>query len=212
MKIKGSMIAAVFVFLFIFSTDARADFSIGVSASDEGITGFHLAIGEFYSVPKSEVVMIRKRKIPDDELAVVFFLSKHSGISVSAIARLRLGGMSWMEITLKYGLSPDIYFVKFDRDPGPPYGKAYGYYKNKPKSKRKSITFSDADIVNFVNLKFVSQHYGITPDEVVKMRGSGESFVEINSKVKRSKGKGDGDNSSSGSKGKGNGKGKGKNK
>jgi hypothetical protein len=80
--------------------------------------------------------------------------------------------------------------VPLQRDPGPPYGKAYGYYKNKPRKDWGGIKLSDADVVNLVNLKFISGQYGYAPDEVAGMRSKGESFVGIHGKVKASKAKG----------------------
>ena len=59
--------------------------------------------------------------------------------------------------------------------------------KNKKKSKWAEIRLSDNDIVNFVNLKFISEKYGYTPEDVVKMRAKGDSFVAINGKVKKAK-------------------------
>ena len=43
---------------------------------------------------------------------------------------------------------------------------------------------SDVDIVNFVNLKFVSQHLGFSMNEVIKLRSSGKNFVDIDKQVK----------------------------
>ena len=50
------------------------------------------------------------------------------------------------------------------------------------------ITLIVVDIVNFVNLKFVSEKYGHTPAEIVKMRAKGDNFVAIHKKVKANKG------------------------
>jgi hypothetical protein len=66
---------------------------------------------------------------------------------------------------------------------GPPYGKAWGHLK-KSKKAWKTARFSDAEVVNMVNLRFVSDHHGIPPSEVMKMRDAGKGFVEINGKAK----------------------------
>ena len=71
------------------------------------------------------------------------------------------------------------------KDPGPPYGKAWGHYKKNKKRKHKAIRFTDTEIVAFVNLKFISQHYGHSPDDVAKMRSNGKSFIKINGEVKK---------------------------
>jgi hypothetical protein len=129
----------------------------------------------------------KESKIPDEELPVVFFLAKHAQVSPGVIIKLRLGGMTYMEICLKHGLTAEVFYVPMKRTPGPPYGKAYGHFKKKKKNDWGTIRFTDIEIANFVNLKFISSHYGYSPDEVAKMRANGTSFVTIHGKVKKVK-------------------------
>jgi hypothetical protein len=68
---------------------------------------------------------------------------------------------------------------------GPPYGKAYGYYKKKPKHKWKEIDLSDEDVMNLVNLRFMSSHYNYEPERIVKLRSQGRDFVVINDDVRK---------------------------
>ncbi len=166
----------------------RADVDIGLSIGDGGIKGFYLAIGEHYKVPQKQIVVVRERKIPDEELAVVFFLSQRTRVAPEIIIKFRLGGKSWMEISAHFGLTAEIFYVPVKRAPGPPYGKAYGHFKNKKKNQWGTIKLTDVEVVNFVNLRFISEHYGYSPDDVIKMREKGNSFVVINAEVKKNKG------------------------
>ena len=163
---------------------ANAEVSAGVTITEEGLKSFYLAVGEHYNVDQEKVVVVKKRSIPDEELPVVFFLSRKAGVSVDAVIKLRLGGSSWMEITSHYGLSPEIYYVPTARKHGPPYGNAYGHFKNRERKQWNEIRLSDDEIKNFVNLKFVSDHYGYSPDEVIDMRSKGKDFISINAEVK----------------------------
>ena len=92
-----------------------------------------------------------------------------------------------MEITSHFSLNAEIFYVAIEKASGPPYGKAHGYFKNRHRKEWKSIRLSDADIINLVNLRFVSERYGLSPDAVVKMREQGQSFIAINDKVKKAK-------------------------
>jgi len=166
---------------------ACAEVNIGVKADESGIKEFYLAIGDHYRAPEKEVIIVKEKGIPDDDLPVVFFLAKRAGVSPGVIIDLHLGGKSWMDITFHYGLTAEIYYLEVKKVKGPPYGKAYGHFKNKPKKDWKTIKLVDADIVNFVNLRFLSEHYGYSPDEIIKMRSKGESFVKINAKVKKAR-------------------------
>jgi hypothetical protein len=166
---------------------ARSDVSVGVSITDGSLSGFHLAIGEFYEAPHKEVVVLQEKNVSDDELPVVYFLARRAQVSPLAILKLRLGGSSWMEISLHLGLSADMYYVPVEGSPGPPYGKALGHFKKHKKSKWNTIRLSDVDIVNLVNLQFVSQHYGYSPTEVIKQRGAGKSFRHISHGIEKSR-------------------------
>lgn len=200
-------LAAVVLFS-LAPQNGQADVNVGLGIQNDEHRSFYVAVGDYYRVPERSLIVVRERQIPDDEVPVVFFIAQQARVSPEAIIDLRLKRKSWMDITLHHGLSPQIFYVPLAVDPGPPYGKAWGYYKKKPKNKWKEIRLADADIVNFVNLKFVSGHYGYSPDKVVKMRGSGKSFVKINYEIKKGKEGKKNKSEKSDSKGKSKGKGK----
>lgn len=223
-------IIATLMLLPLTTSIARADVSVGLSADENGIREFHLAIGDFYRVPEQEVIIVRQRNIPDDELPVVFFIAQRARVRPEAIVDMRLKGDSWMDITLHFGLGPDIFYIPVKEVSGPPYGKAYGYYNNRPRKEWKQIRLDDDDIVNLVNLRFMSKHYGYAPENVMRFRSNGEDFLKINADIRQEKGgkhheegsqgkmsKGEGKGESKGegnhgNKGEGKGKGKGHNK
>ncbi|MCX6835062.1 MAG: hypothetical protein NTW07_08015 [candidate division Zixibacteria bacterium] len=184
-----TVLTIVWMAVLALMPKARAGVDVGLSVDEDGIKGFYLAIGEHYRVPEREVIVVRDRNVPDEELPVVFFLARHASVEPAMIVRLRLGGMSWMDIALHFSLSPSIFYIDFDRDPGPPYGKAWGHYRKHDKAHWGEIRLPDADIVNIVNLKFVSEKYGYSPAEVVKMRARGDRFVAIHKQAKAGKGK-----------------------
>lgn len=194
---------------------AQKQVDVGVSIGDKGLKSFYLSIEEYYKVPEREVIVIKERRIPDEEIPVVFYIAKRARVTPETIIDLRLGGMTWIDITFRYGLSPEIFYVPVKEvevvEIGPPYGKAYGYYKNKPKKEWKSIVFTDDDVINLVNLRFISEHYGYPPEAVIKMRSKGKSFVTLNDEVRLEKKERKGKHSES-ERGKGGGKGKGKGK
>jgi len=163
-----------------------ADVNLGISIGEKGLKGFHIAVGEYYRVPEREVVVIKQRRIPDEEIPVVFFIAARARVSPTAIIDFRLGGKTWMEIAFHYGLHPDIFYVPVKGEvKGPPYGKAYGHFKNKARRESGRIVFKDEEVINLVNLKFISEHYGYPPEAVIKMRSEGKNFVAINDQVKR---------------------------
>lgn len=150
------------------------NFDIGISGSDRGISGFSLSIGDYYRVPAREIIMI-ERYLPEEDISVIYFLARHSHRTPQYISQLRLNGMSWWNISIHLGLDPrTLYIVDSRRHSGPPYGKAYGYYK-----EGKSHRLNDAEIVDLVNVKFLSSYHGVSVDDVIDRRARGQRYMHI---------------------------------
>lgn len=185
-KILITLLCTPLLIVF-FAPQSHAGIDFGISIDKNGISEFHLAISNHYKVEEKEIITVSKKRISNEELPIVFFLAKKAGVKSSVIIQMRLNGNSWQEVADRFKLKPDIFFIDLKSNPGPPYGKAYGHYKNKSKNKREQIRLTDDDIVNFVNLKFITGHYGYDPATVIEMRSKGRGFVEINQTVKQQK-------------------------
>ena len=162
--------------------------STGISISNGELRSFYLAVGDYYRVPESRVVYVKQHyRVHDEELPVVFFLASQARVDPQVIIDLRYRQrMSWLNITLHYGLTPEIYYVPVQRV-GPPYGNAYGHYKKHGKDYRK-VRLADSDVVNLVNLRFMSEYHGVAAEVVMDQRGRGERFVVMNDHYYKQKG------------------------
>jgi hypothetical protein len=158
---------------------ASAETAVNVSAQ---IGNFHVAVANYYHVPEREVVVVHERHIPDDDLPVVFFIAREAHVPTTRIIEMREHGRSWWDISVHYGLRPDVYYVPVAYDPGPPYGHAYGLYK-KPRSEWHRIVLSDSDVVNLVQLRFLSEHYAIPAEKVMEARGRNPHVVAMYSDI-----------------------------
>jgi hypothetical protein len=164
------------------------DLDLGLSFADGSVRSFYLAISEHYGVPARTVVELQERyRCPVDDLPVVYFLAARSHVAPSAIIGLRARNLTWIDIAYHYHLGLDIFFVPVSADPtGPPYGHAYGYYRKQgPGRASKGYAMTDREVVDLVNLRFMSEYYGVRPETVMTMRGAGRSFVAINDEVSR---------------------------
>jgi hypothetical protein len=162
--------------------------STGISISDGELRSFYLAIGDYYRVPEPRVVHVKKHyRMRDEDLPVVFYIASCARVDPDVIIDLRLRQrMSWLNITFHFGLTPEIYYVPVQRV-GPPYGKAYGHYK-KHEHDYKRVVLADEDVVNLVNLRFISDYHRVAPEIVMDMRSQGGRFVVINEEVRKGKG------------------------
>lgn len=167
---------------------SSAEVNVGGSIGGEGIRNFYVAVGDYYNVPQGEIMIVRERGISYEEIPVVYFIARKANVLPGRIIDLRLRRNSWMDIISRFGLSPEIFYVPVNVVvSGPPYGKAYGYYKNKSRKAWKTIVLRDYDVINLVNLKFMSEHYGYPPGEVIRMRSKGKDFLFINDEIKKEK-------------------------
>jgi hypothetical protein len=198
-RLLSALLVASCATLIPTTVDAQTAFSVSANIGD-----FHLAVSNYYHVPEREVIVVRDRRVRDEEIPVVFFVAQRARVAPATIVDLRLRGLSWWDISVRYHLGADVYYVPVSASPGPPYGKAYGYYK-KPRSQWKTIVLSDADVVNLVELRFLSEHYRVAPERVIELRGSHGNFVAVHQEVS-GKGKGNakkGDDNSQGNSSKG---------
>jgi hypothetical protein len=186
-KIIILLIAAMF--LMPAASVSAQSVSTGISISNGELQSFYLAVGDYYRVPESRVAYVKQHyRVHDEELPVVFFLASRAHVDPQVIIDLRYRQrMSWLNITFHYGLTPEIYYVPVQRV-GPPYGKAYGHYKKHGKDYRK-VRLADSDVINLVNLRFMSEYYGVAAEVVMDRRGKGERFVAMNDRYYKEKGK-----------------------
>src|SRR5262245_44600095 len=189
---------------------ASAQTAYNVSAQ---IGNFHVAVANYYHVPEREVIVIRERRIPDDEIPVALFMASRAGVPWGRVVDMRLRGDSWWNISVRLGLGPEVYYVPVVVDPGPPYGRALGHYKKKHRKQWSTIVLTDADIVNLVELRFLSEHYQVAPERVIALRERDANFVMIHTQIyeRERHGKRDrDDDDDQGGKGHGKGRGKGR--
>ena len=187
MSRKLFKIIGVFLISAGFAGNATADVNIGATFSEDGLKEFHVAIGDFYMASEKEVIIVKEKGIPEDELPVVFHIASRANVSPNVVINLRLKGQSWMDISLHYRLGPEIYYIDTKEDIGPPYGKALGHFKRHKRHEWGKIKLTDYEIMALVNLKFISAHYGCSPAKVAGMSTKNESFVKLNQKLKKDK-------------------------
>jgi hypothetical protein len=118
---------------------------------------------------------------PEDDFPVIAFLSYYSHRSPSFILNLRREGYAWSDILFQVNVQPSVLFVGIDRDPGPPYGKAWGYWKKHYRpGTRMRYRISDRDIVGLVKVQTASRHLGANPRSVIEAQRGGrrpESYM-----------------------------------
>ncbi len=150
-----------------------------------GNQDFYSGIGEYYNVPASGISVVTREGITDEELPVVYFLADKGNVPAEKIIAWRVRKhMSWMAIASRLNLDASVFYVPVQtRITGGVYGRLYNIF-DVPKKRWRRIRLSDADIINFSNLRFISEHYGYRPEEIISMREGGRPFVAIHNDIR----------------------------
>lgn len=153
----------------------------GLRLSDGDRNYLSLTAAHFGSDHGEADDLARHLKHPGEDLPVLLFLAAESGRSSRFILDLRLGGLSWWEIRARLGVAPERIVVPLAQDPGPPYGKAWGHYRNPRKGPRAGhqVVLSDAEFSDWIGARVVSRTYGVEMAVVLQSRASGHSLGEL---------------------------------
>jgi len=153
-------------FDFLFSMDRVSNdnqFFLNVAVDNYG-----------YNRRELEPVLPRLRYVEAD-LPVVIFLAHECGRPPAYIVDLRSRGLSWGVIFDRVGVSYDVLFSGIDRDPGPPYGNAWGHWRRQPRGFR----LSDGDIAGLVQVQIGARAARMRPYEMARYRGQGRSVAYV---------------------------------
>jgi hypothetical protein len=156
--------------------DVFYDVTLGLNVGDDSRFFLNLTNDRYPAPQQVSVAVVKRCPRPADDFPVVMLLASESRRSPDAVLAMRLRGMSWTDVLLQLNLSPDVLFVGMDRDPGPPYGNAWGYWKRhggRPDKRRFAL--SDAQVVDLAKLQITSSYYRVSPYAIVGQRQRGVS-------------------------------------
>jgi hypothetical protein len=139
-------------------------------STDPALTDYCNGVADYYQVPVWQVVSVQQR-LPIEEVPVVFHLAAAAHVSPNLVLSLHLGGLSWGQVGLRFGLGNDLFYVEGGPGlVGTHYGRLYHEFWSLPRARWVGLRLSDADIVDCVNLRFVTRYYHRPVVEVAKIR------------------------------------------
>lgn len=164
-------------------TGVQAQVNMGIENNGTP-DSFHTALKDYFRVTEEQISSCHDSGIQDEELPVVFFIAQKANVDPGAVMVVHSGGLSWMQLAAHFRLNPWIFFIPIQGDlKNTPYARGYSYYQ----SRKQRVNLTDNDIINFVNLKFIAEHYDRNPQEIVQMRTAGKSFWDINDAYAKNK-------------------------
>jgi hypothetical protein len=165
--VKESDMRLILATLSLATTSLFAQVQAGAVFSGDGLSSFFLSIGNYYRVPEREVVVVHDRRIPPEEIPVVFFVAQRAHVAPAVVVDLRRRGTTWANVAIHFGFQPDVYYF----EGGPPYGRARGYWRKHPPR--------DAEVVDAVNVHFFSEYHHVRPNDVWNEHSRGKNYLVI---------------------------------
>jgi len=154
------------------------DFGANVNVNDHTNLFFSIS-SRYYDRDRATVSTFGARFGDPDDLSVALFVNRSCGRSLDEIWVLRRQGLSWWDISVRYRIPVDVWFVPVARDPGPPYGKAYGHWKKHKRDKHAVVVLGDPDIRNLVAVRMIHDYYGVPVETAMAWRASGRKVHTV---------------------------------
>ncbi len=168
---KKSLFAGLIVLTVVMS---------GTVAVAAGPANFDQAVCDHFKVSQDVLEEVRWVGIPDDEVPVVFLVSKHSKLDAVTVASMRARGDNWAALTRTRNVSPEVFYTPVSGYVHSDiYGPIYHKFQSLPKKNWFQIRLTDAEIIDLVNLQFVTKEYDYSMHEVMAQRDAGMSFAQL---------------------------------
>jgi len=147
------------------------DATVRLNLGDDDRIFLNVANDYFAPPPAVAATIVERCPSPVDDYPVIMLLARASKRPPEEILKLRLDYLPWSDILFRLNVSPAVLFAGLDRDPGPPYGKAWGYWRHHPRGERFEIR--DRDVVELAKLQVAAGYHHVSPYSIVTERTRG---------------------------------------
>lgn len=132
-----------------------------------------VAAAEHFRFESQEVAVVARWGLSDDEIPVVLFLAREADVSPDVVVAQRRRGGAWMEIAAGYSIHAGSFHVPLGVVPGF-LGRAYERFGAVEASQWNSVSLADAEVVRLVNVRFLSRHLGVSPEQAAQELDGGD--------------------------------------
>jgi len=178
MKLALSRAALATILLTALAAPASA-LEVNLSSTPEAKTAYILR--DFYGFPENDVVMVQRARPTD--AATILEIARSTRTLPAKVLDLRERGFSFADILIRLGTTPSIFFVEIPPsradEMGPPYGKAWGYWRKHGDRWPRDLVISDADLVRINDVKLHSLYFHEDPYQVVRAHAASNGQTVI---------------------------------
>jgi hypothetical protein len=155
-------------------------------AQDAAHADYFRSVARYFSLPAEEVSILADWEIEPDEVPVVLFVARRSGVSPEAVVALRDSGQSWTDLTARFRVSASALHVPIRDDaPAGALSAAYERFRSTPVSGWGELRLEDDEIIGLVNVRVISQVLGLSAERVAAASGSTATYVLLHAQLRR---------------------------
>jgi hypothetical protein len=158
---------------------AGVDISFGIRAPIGSDNDLYFNIASRYYDRPVPMVSLWGRRLGPDDLAVFLHICRYSRVSPDTVYAWRRQGMSWFDVGHRAGMPVDAWYIPVRHQPGPPYGKAYGYWDKHRRNPNYRIRLTDRQARDLVAVRMAHEYYGVPPQVAMDWRRSGTQMNVI---------------------------------
>jgi hypothetical protein len=145
--------------------------------AQEAVEAYLRGVGEFFDVDPEEVSILGEWRLPADEIPVLVFFARRTGVSADALAALRRNGGSWSDLAGRFGLSLQALHTPLPVGRSGPLSRVVSEYGSLPAVQWRNISLTDEEIIALVNLRFLAGYLEIPPTAVMEGWEGAGSFA-----------------------------------
>jgi hypothetical protein len=153
-------------------------FGVRVPIDNDGDLFFNIS-SRYFDRPVTVVDTWGRRFSNPDDLAVFLHISTYSRVGPDTLYAYRRQGMSWFDISVRVGVPVETWYVPVTRRPGPPYGKAYGYWDKHRRNPNYRVRLTDRECRDLVAVRMAHEYYGVSPQVAMDWRRDGTRVNQI---------------------------------
>jgi len=133
-----------------------------------------------FELPPGEAGRLMEERMAADELPVVLFMSRESGIAPTALLAMRRSGASWSELGARAGVGGDRLHVEISEAAvDARVRRIQAQYGATPRSAWGGLRFTDDEVVTLIHLRVLSRRFEVPVARVLQVRAQSPSWIEV---------------------------------
>jgi len=168
------------------SADASAQAGYTIHIGKNGLVVLPDELVNYYQAPPDRVGWLNGAKIPEDQWPLLFELAHAGKVTPDRVWEIRRQQSGWADVLEELGVSPSYFYYEMPNTQrlSPPYGKAYGYYRNHPS---ETVRWSDEDLVKLASVRFITESTRKPAHEALAIYQSRPRFIRTQKIVSNAK-------------------------